>query len=221
MRNPQRKGKEISFCRHILFLIYRTIRNLIQKWLTEDCTMAELDSTEFHICDTPQFFFDNGMIEEIQNITRTIHRPEMYEGNPIIDQDRPWEHALNMHADDYKVWRDDHGVFHCLYSDFDIDYEKLGREGGTAIDWNISRFTVCYARSEDGLTWTKPPLGIREVDGRDTNIVFGSATIPLPVGTDSGTVYTTFTPHRRLRFVIRDAELYSFQIAEGDGPAER
>ena len=30
--------------------------------------MAELDSTELHIRDTPQYFFDTGMIEEIQNI---------------------------------------------------------------------------------------------------------------------------------------------------------
>lgn len=138
--------------------------------------MPDIDSTELYICDTPQFFFDNGMIEEIQNITRTIHRPELHEGNPLIDKDRPWEHTLNMHADDYKVWRDDHGMFHCLYNDFDINHEKLARDGGTAIDWDISRFTVCYAQSGDGITWTKPPMGIREVDGHDTNIVLGSET---------------------------------------------
>ena len=69
--------------------------------------MAELDSTDLHIGDTPQYFFDNGMVEEIQNVSRTIHRPEMCDENPLIEQDRPWEHALNMHADDYQVWRDD------------------------------------------------------------------------------------------------------------------
>jgi hypothetical protein len=139
-------------------------------------SMAELDSTDLYIGDTPQYFFDNGMIEEIQNVSRTIHRPEMCDENPLIEQDRPWEHALNMHADDYQVWRDDAGVFHCLYSDFNINHEKLAREGGTAIDWDISRFCVCYARSEDGLTWTKPPLGIREVGGHDTNIILGDET---------------------------------------------
>jgi hypothetical protein len=34
--------------------------------------MPEIDSAELHIGDTPQYFFDNGMIEEIQNITRSI-----------------------------------------------------------------------------------------------------------------------------------------------------
>ncbi len=135
--------------------------------------MAELDSTELHIRDTPQHFFDTGMVEEIQNITRTVHSPEMFEGNPIIVQDKPWEHWVNLHADDYKVWRDDDGGFHCLYTDFNIDRDKLAREGGTVIDWDISRFRVCYARSDDGIAWEKPPMGIVREDGHDTNIVLG------------------------------------------------
>ena len=40
----------------------------------------------------------------------------------------------------------------------------------------------------------------------------GDADLPLPQDADSGTVYTRFIPHRRLRFVMRNAELYSFTI---------
>ena len=40
----------------------------------------------------------------------------------------------------------------------------------------------------------------------------GDPTLPLPQGTDSGTVYPTFIPHRHLRFYMHDAQLYSFQI---------
>ena len=138
--------------------------------------MADLDSTELHIRDTPQYFFDTGLIEEIQNITRTVHSPVMFEGNPILTKDRPWEHHVNLHADDYKVWRDDDGVFHLLYTDFDIDHEKARRTGGTLIDYNISRFRVCYARSADGVTWEKPPMGVVHEDGHDTNIVMGDRT---------------------------------------------
>ena len=138
--------------------------------------MADLDSTELHIRDTPQYFFDTGLIEEIQNITRTVHSPVMFEGNPILTKDRPWEHHVNLHADDYKVWRDDDGVFHLLYTDFDIDHEKARRTGGTLIDYDISRFRVCYARSADGVTWEKPPMGIVHEDGHDTNIVMGDRT---------------------------------------------
>jgi len=45
----------------------------------------------------------------------------------------------------------------------------------------------------------------------------GDATLPLPEGTDSGTVYSTFIPHRHLRFYLHDAQLYSFQITSSDG----
>ena len=138
--------------------------------------MAALDSTELHIRDTPQYFFDTGLIEEIQNITRTVHSPVMFEGNPILTKDQPWEHHVNLHADDYKVWCDDDGVFHLLYTDFDIDHEKARRTGGTLIDYDISRFRVCYARSADGVTWEKPPMGIVHEDGHDTNIVMGDRT---------------------------------------------
>ena len=45
----------------------------------------------------------------------------------------------------------------------------------------------------------------------------GDANLPLPNDADSGTVYTRFIPHRRLRFVMRNAELYSFAIEPSDG----
>ena len=40
----------------------------------------------------------------------------------------------------------------------------------------------------------------------------GDANLPIPPDADSGTVYTRFIPHRRLRFVMRNAELYSFTV---------
>ena len=40
----------------------------------------------------------------------------------------------------------------------------------------------------------------------------GDTNLPLPQDADSGTVYTRFVPHRRLRFVIKNAELYSLSI---------
>ena len=45
----------------------------------------------------------------------------------------------------------------------------------------------------------------------------GDPMLPLPEGTDSGTVYPKFIPHRHLRFYMHDAQLYSFQIASSEG----
>ena len=139
------------------------------------CVTA-LDSTELIIGDRPQYFFDNGLIEEIQNITRTVHAPKQLDENPVLQLDRPWEHFTNFGADDWAIWRDDDGGFQCLYTDMALDREKLAREGGTLIDWHISRFRVMYARSTDGLNWEKPAMGIVHEGGHDTNIVFGSET---------------------------------------------
>ena len=123
------------------------------------CVTA-LDSTELIISDRPQYFFDNGLIEEIQNIIRTVHAPKQLDENPVLQLDRPWEHFTNFGADDWAIWRDDDGGFQCLYTDMALDRDKLAREGGTLIDWHISRFRVMYARSTDGLKWEKPAMGI-------------------------------------------------------------
>ena len=45
----------------------------------------------------------------------------------------------------------------------------------------------------------------------------GEVNLPLPHDADSGTVYTRFIPHRRLRFVMRNAELYSFIVERSRG----
>ena len=46
--------------------------------------MRDLDSTGLIIGDEPQFFFDNSLLEEIQNITRTLHPPQKIEQNPLL-----------------------------------------------------------------------------------------------------------------------------------------
>ena len=112
------------------------------------CVTA-LDSTELIIGDRPQYFFDNGMIEEIQNITRTVHAPNQLDENPVLQLDRPWEHFTNFGADDWAIWRDDDGGFQCLYTDMALDREKLAREGGTLIDW-LHQPLPGHVRAVDG-----------------------------------------------------------------------
>ena len=38
--------------------------------------MTDLDTTLLVIDDQPQFFFDDGIVESVHNLTRNIHRPE-------------------------------------------------------------------------------------------------------------------------------------------------
>ena len=71
---------------------------------------------------------------------------------PILVADRPWEDRLcwaQTMADDgrYRLW-----------------YAVI-RNG------KVPREVICYAESQDGLTWTKPELGIVEIDGSTANNV--------------------------------------------------
>lgn len=136
--------------------------------------MAESDTTALHIGDEPQYFFDDGVIESVHNLTRSIHSPRKSSANPVIRSDQPWEYVTCFTANGWQVWRDPVSErFHCLYQSWKFEREK--RVPGTSlVAWDHSRLRECYARSEDGENWTKPPMGIQEEDGQDTNIVFGS-----------------------------------------------
>ena len=38
-----------------------------------------------------QLFLDNDVIGVVKNVKRGVHEPAKFEGNPVIEQDRPWE----------------------------------------------------------------------------------------------------------------------------------
>ena len=138
--------------------------------------MPRLDATELIIGDAPQFFFDNGIVAAVFNITRTIHSPRKTDDNPVIQSDQPWEHITYFSNAGWQVWHDAAtGRTHCLYEDWWLDRDKLvRREGGTIHAWANARSRYLYAYSDDGTSWTKPPMGLFTEDGHATNIVFGS-----------------------------------------------
>ena len=145
--------------------------------------MSDLDTVTLYIDDEPQFFFDNGIIESVHNLTRTIHSPDKHRANPVIRSDKPWEHVTYFTGNGYHVWRDRQaGRFHCLYTSWKFDREKRA-PSLSLVNWRHSRLRQCYAYSDDGVDWIKPPMGIQEEGGHDTNIVFGTE--------DYGSVYST------------------------------
>ena len=144
-----------------------------------------LDSTVLFIGDQPQFFFDDAVVEVADHLSRTIHHPVPDERSPLIRRDRPWEHVTYFSCNSWNLRRDAHsGRFHCFYTDFKMDRERLWSRGGGSHGWENARLRQLYARSEDGIEWVKPPMGIQHEDGRDTNIVFGTE--------DYGSVYDIF-----------------------------
>ena len=105
-----------------------------------------------------QLFLDNDVIGVVKNVKRSVHEPAKFEGNPVIEQDRPWEKFAYFRTSSYTVLYDERdGLFKCWYEDLPTGHS------------NFARFL--YAVSQDGVNWTKPEIGIVE-DGRKTNIIW-------------------------------------------------
>jgi hypothetical protein len=105
-----------------------------------------------------QLFIDNRFIESSRGVTLTMNSPRQ-DGKVLITADQPWEKDSRV----------------CVYS------SVIKEDGKVRVWYDLLRPTgsgpydherrVCYAESEDGLHFTKPELGLHEVDGSTANNV--------------------------------------------------
>ncbi len=151
----------------------------------------QADAIRLQIGHTKQFFFDNVIIESVQNLTRRLHSPEKVAEAPLIQKDKRWEQVTYFTCSSWRVIRDPaDGIFKCWYEDWQMDPQKLVQTGGSF--HNPAHFPSRYlfARSEDGLHWEKPELGVRIEEGYDTNIVLGDRDFETTFGSvHSGYVF--------------------------------
>jgi hypothetical protein len=111
-------------------------------------------------------FVDESEVEASWNVTPTIGRPESRTHDPIMVADRPWEgRAVGL---DLSVLHDPaSGTFRMWYRSHNDQKAKA--------DKNL----LNYAESSDGLSWTKPGLGLITYDGSTTtNIIHRPGLIP-------------------------------------------
>jgi hypothetical protein len=132
--------------------------------------MKFMDGTMLHIGNVPQFFFDNVLIEQVQDIFRTVHRPKKHP-HPILRRDKPWESNPYFTVNGWSVVRDSKTQeFRCWYDDWIPNTSEVKRLG----------YLYCIpgrtslASSVDGRTWTKPQLDYLVENGRHTNVVVGN-----------------------------------------------
>lgn len=118
---------------------------------------------------TRHLFLDDELIESTTNVRREVQQARKFEGNPVLRPTEPWEGNVAL-----------------LYG-------SVLREGGRYRMWYMNSGAVAYAESADGITWTKPDLGIVTIDGRATNLVHktGAGCCELPF-------------YRELMGVVRD-----------------
>jgi len=101
-----------------------------------------------------ELFVDNYLVEDLKEASLELQHP-VDEGE-VLQFDLPWEGAFSA----YVTIIQDGDIFKAYY------------RGLPAIGNDQFKEVTCYAESEDGIIWTKPDLGIHEVNGSaDNNVI--------------------------------------------------
>jgi len=139
-----------------------------------------------NIRDSKQLFFDDYIVESMENVKRVINQPVKYAGNPVLKPDEPWEKGL-AYATGNIIHDEDEGIYKMWYQ---------------VVNYDWSESMMAYATSRDGIHWEKPALGLMEYNGtKENNIVFG-----LTPGFDGPGVFkdpVETDPSRRYKMLYR------------------
>lgn len=103
-----------------------------------------------------ELFVDEHLIASKSGVELKLHKPQAREVALVCDA--PWE----GNTSGYFTLLQDGGLFRCYYRG-----SHHGEPGGRPSHSGVT----CYAESRDGITWTKPNLGLFEFEGsKDNNI---------------------------------------------------
>lgn len=108
-----------------------------------------------------ELFVDDHLTASRNDVELKLHKPQARDVALVCDA--PWE----GNTSGYFTLIQDGGLFRCYYRGTHFD-EKLKKGAHEEL--------TCYAESRDGITWTKPKLGLVEFQGsKDNNILFTGA----------------------------------------------
>ena len=125
---------------------------------------AGADDTPLNIGSRLELFTDNYLIDTLQGTELKLHAP--HQGEKVIAFDKPWEGEFVG----YCTIIEDDGLFRLYYRGYPESTKKQ---------------VTCYAESRDGISFTKPDIGIYEIDGtRKNNVILA----------DAGSVTHNFSP---------------------------
>ncbi len=135
-----------------------------------DTLAAANDSAPDELAGPPsgpwrRLFLDATVVEDQAGLARVFHAAEKHPGNPVIKADRPWE-GVSAITGPYV-----YGTVLREANKLRLWYQILNRGNH-----------VGYAESRDGVTWTKPDLGIIEFQGSKANNLCVSAFQPAVTG---------------------------------------
>jgi hypothetical protein len=120
---------------------------------------AQSEQAAIDIGSRRELLVDRFLIDRMDGVRLVLHAPR--DEGPVLDFDQPWEGPFCGYA---TVIQDD-STYHLYYRGL----PAAGRDGSPTE-------VTCYARSADGVTWTKPELEFFEVAGsRRNNVVLAQA----------------------------------------------
>ena len=130
---------------------------------SQDKDPANMPKSAISIADHRQLLCMPELIDRLSGDARfQLHHPQRRE--IVLTTDAPWEG--NMSGVYATVFRDG-DICRLYYKTAHLDVAKRAGGGQAAAD--AITFRVCYAESEDGLTWRKPELGLYEFEGSKAN----------------------------------------------------
>jgi len=109
-----------------------------------------------------QLFVDGYVIDSMDGVRLELGRPR--DEGAVFHFDEPWEGPFSGYST----------ILHDT-DRFLLYYRGLPEAGGDGTD----RETTCVALSDDGVTWTRPVLGVFEVDGSSENNVVLAHAAPV------------------------------------------
>jgi hypothetical protein len=106
--------------------------------------MDYISGDPLEIGNGPHLFLDDTLVEDRWALSRRIHQPYPYMGNPILVADRPWEERPYRPQ---VIYDDETAMYRMYYQCFSGSNYWMSK--------GPSYFT-CMAESKDCLNWTKP-----------------------------------------------------------------
>jgi len=124
-----------------------------------DRALADQAGRPIDIGSRRELFVDHLLIDRMDGVTLQLHEPQP--AGVALTFDRPYEGVFAAYV---TVLYD--GQKYRMY------YRGLPATRDGQADHSIASEVTCYAESTDGITWTKPSLGLHEVgSNKDNNVI--------------------------------------------------
>lgn len=183
-------------------MVFRFVALLVVCFATMRAAAEDL-KLPIDIGSRRELFVDDGLIESLNGARRVLQHPTPHE--IAIRHDAPWEGAGSGY---HSVIRDG-DVYRMYYRG-----SKLAVENGKL---KLGSEVYCYAESRDGVTFTKPELGLHEFQGSKKNNIIWTG-----VGTHNFAPFLDTRPdcppesrYKALGGLPSEGGLFAFHSADG------